>query len=646
MQTLTRLPALPLVANDPYFSIWCAADRLTDTDTTHWAGARKRLRGKLTIDGKPYRYLGRGEGEAMETVSLIVSPTATQSVFMASGVRLSITFTTPLLLDDPDVLSTPITLIDISLEAADGRSHEAALSFTAYDELCYDASERPHMLQDTYQASGLNIGYMGQRRQKLLCHSGDHITIDWGYLYLASRETVKCTADGLEAAALTALLPGEKKNVSLLLGYDDVASINYFGVLTKAWYARNGKTIVQALLEFDANHDELLGRCARFDSSLAKEAAEKGGEDYALICTAAYRQCICAHKLIADEHGQMAWLSKENDSNGCMGTVDVSYPSTPLFLKYNPELVRAMCRPVLRFAKMPVWTYDFAPHDVGQYPQATGQVYGTKERNLPGGEIRNGDLHPCYYLYPRQADCYETRYQMPVEESGNMLIMLYAATAFDGRCEWSKEDIALLDKWVQYLIKFGEDPGDQLCTDDFAGHLARNVNLAAKAMVGVACYAKLLKLLDDSRSAFYEAEARRMASSWQKRANAGKHTALTFDGQGWSMKYNLAWDKVLKLDLLDETFYRQETNSYLPRVNEYGLPLDSRRAYTKSDWILWTAAMAEDPAAFHALIAPVAKYLRESKSRVAFSDWYDTKTGDYMHFIARSVQGGVFMPLL
>jgi hypothetical protein len=646
MKQLTRLPALPLVVNDPYFSIWCAADRLTDTDTTHWAGEKKRLRGRLIIDGKPYRYLGRGEGAAMETVSLTVSPTSTKSVLEASGVRLSIAFTTPLLLNDPDLMSTPITMIDVSLESTDGSGHEAALSFLAYDELCYDGNERPVMMQDAFSAGKLSAAYMGQRRQKLLCHSGDHITIDWGYLYMASRETVSCTADGLEAGFAASLKPGEKKSVSILLGYDDVASINYFGVPTKAWYARNGKTLVEAMAEFDAGHDALISRCEKLDDSLSKEAAEKGGADYELIVTAAYRQCIAAHKLIADENGQMVLLSKENDSNGCLGTVDVSYPSTPLFLKYNPELVRAMCRPIMRFAQMPVWTYDFAPHDVGRYPQATGQVYGAKKRERLCGEVRNGDVHPNYYLYPANADCYEFRYQMPVEECGNMLIMLYSAAAFDGRCELTEAELSLLRKWVQYLLKYGEDPGDQLCTDDFAGHLNRNVNLSAKAMVGVKCYALLLHMLGDKEAGFYEAEAGRMAKSWLKRAQAGDHTSLTFDGQGWSMKYNLAWDKVLKLHLLDEGFYKREIESYLSRINAYGLPLDSRRAYTKSDWILWTAAMTGDPAAFKKLVAPVAGYLRESNTRIPFGDWYDTETGNYIHFIARSVQGGVFMPLI
>ena len=136
-----------------------------------------------------------------------------------------------------------------------------------------------------------------------------------------------------------------------------------------------------------------------------------------------------------------------------------------------------------------------------------------------------------------------------------------------------------------------------------------------------------------------------MAQSWLTRADVGGYTSLTFDGTGWSMKYNLVWDRLLGFDLLPEDFYRRELASYLPRMERYGLPLDSRASYSKSDWILWTAAMAsaED---FPKFIAPVADYLRESESRVPFSDYYNTQTGLYERFIGRSVQGGLFMPLL
>lgn len=112
------------------------------------------------------------------------------------------------------------------------------------------------------------------------------------------------------------------------------------------------------------------------------------------------------------------------------------------------------------------------------------------------------------------------------------------------------------------------------------------------------------------------------------------------------MKYNLCWDRVLELGLLPREFYRAETDSYLPRINPYGLPLDSRKDYTKSDWMVWCAAMAENRQVSHAIMAAIARFLKESSTRVAFSDWYDTKTGDYCHFIARSVQGGLYMPFL
>lgn len=643
MPNITRLPALPLIVNDPYFSIWCAADALTDADTTHWAGERKRIIGQATVDGQPYRFLGLGDAEPMTTSAMTVTPAMTKAEFTAGGVRLVLRFATPLLLDEPDVLSVPVTYVDFLIESDDGEEHAVALSLKIADDICYDGAQRPEMMGDAYASGGLNIAYTGQKRQKLLCHSGDHITIDWGYLYLASAGAVALEEDGLVARFSANVSKAGMATFGVLVGYDDVASIDYFGVPTRAWYQRNGKTFVEALMEFAGRHDELIDRMAVLDSAILREARARGGEDYALITSAAYRHAIAAHKLIADEKGQMIWLSKENDSNGCIGTVDISYPSSPLFLKYNPEFVRAMCRPVLRFASMPVWSFDFAPHDVGRYPHATGQVYALKNRC----GIGDFDVYPPIYQYPATEDLFDLKYQMPVEECGNMLIMLYAAAYFDGNFELISEYMDLLRTWVEYLLKYGEDPGEQLCTDDFAGHLARNINLSAKAVVGVACFGKMLiHTGDQEKGEMYLEKARELAKSWLCRADAGDHTYLTFAGEGWSMKYNLVWDRLLGLDLLPESFYEAELKSYLPRMNRFGLPLDSRATYTKSDWILWTAAMTEDEAVFAKFVQPIAEYLRKSATRVPFSDWYDTVSGNYVHFIARSVQAGVFMPLL
>ena len=637
---MDRLPALPLIANDPYFSIWMPGDTLASAETVHWAGAPKPLGGHLRIDGKEYVFLGKSSRPEMKTTALRVTPTRTVSVMEADGVELTVTFWSPALPEDLDALSVPITFIDYALVSLDGKEHAVSLRFSASAALCYDGQVPPELAGDSFSLDLLRMAYIGQAQQRVLGHSGDHITMDWGYLYMASEGGVAQDPGGLRFSA-DAAVGTEPVSGFLMLGYDDVASIQYFGACCRAWGLRGGKTLPQALAEFARRHDALLRACRELDDRVLSEAREIGGEDYALIAAAAWRHTFAAHKLIATPEGEMAFLSKENDSNGCIGTVDVSYPSVPLFLKFCPELVNALCRPVLKFASLPVWQEDYAPHDVGRYPYATGQVYAAKKH------MKNGQVYPPFYLYPAGAEVYDFRNQMPVEECGNMLIMLEAAASFGAGEELIRDYAPVLEKWMKYLDTYGEDPGEQLCTDDFAGHLARNVNLSAKAIVGIACWARMLLRLDRGEEAErWDTRAREMAAHWLENAKNGEATALTFDGEGWSMKYNLAWDPVLKLGLLSRTFYAEETRSYLPRMNEFGLPLDSRADYTKSDWLVWSASMAEDPEVFRQLIAPLAHYLRTTSTRIPFSDWYDTKTGRYVAFIGRSVQGGVYMPFL
>lgn len=641
MARIDRLPALPLIANDPYFSIWMPADTLTQADSVHWSGAVKPLRGIVTVDGNAYRFLGLGDAKPMQTTSQRVTPTSTICELQAAGIELSVRFTGAALPNDLDTLSTPITMVDFALRSLDGEPHTIHLRFFADDSLTYDGDEKPVLFREAYH-NNLNMAFVGQATQKPLCHSGDHVTIDWGYLYIASEGQVLAEEEGLSFHWQCELPCDGIARANCYLAYDDIASINYFGNLCKAWHARNGETIPDAIVRFHKCHDDILRKCDEWDTSVVAEAEKIGGEDYANIASAAWRQVFAAHKLIATPKGDMAFLSKENDSNGCIGTVDVSYPSIPLFLRFCPELVNALVRPVLEFASMPVWEFDFAPHDVGRYPYATGQVYAYRNRTKSNG------TYPPLYLYPAGTNAYKHRSQMPVEECGNMLIMMWAAVFFGASDDlirkYSRKD-GLLEEWVRYLDKYGEDPGEQLCTDDFAGHLAHNVNLSAKAVVGMACYAQIQKYLGRDNAAWAE-KAKKTAMSWLERAKTDEATALTFDGKGWSMKYNLVWDSVLGLDLLPKEFYAKETRSYLGRINAYGLPLDSRKTYTKSDWILWCASMCQDKETFMAIIAPVARYLRETESRVPFSDWYDTVTGKYEHFIARSVQGGLYMPYL
>jgi hypothetical protein len=424
---------------------------------------------------------------------------------------------------------------------------------------------------------------------------------------------------------------------------DDLASINYFGETRRGYWAREGKSFLTLIEKAVADYQILQERCARFDRDLNQRALASGGMEYQTILNLAYRQTIAAHKFIADEKGEAVFISKECFSNGCAATVDVSYPSVPLYLLYNPELVKGMLRPILRFARMPVWNFDFAPHDAGRYPYVTGQVYGLRQQSM-----ENGEVYPFFYAFPANAALYDIRYQMPVEECGNMLIMLAAVARAEGNAGFAEPHLELAKKWVRYLIEYGEDPGEQLCTDDFAGHLAHNCNLAAKAIMGIESYAMLLDMTGQNTEAReYHDKAKAMAAGWAEKAGRGDHTALVFDREdGWSLKYNLVWDKLFGSALFDPAIYENEIRWYLQKQNPYGTPLDSRKDYTKSDWLLWTAAFTNNKPDREALIAPVARFLRETPDRVPFSDWYDTVNAQHYYFQNRTVQGGLFMPIL
>ena len=654
MNVTYKLAAYPLITMDPFLSVWSYTEQPALRETQHWCGQVKRLTLSVTVDGTEYAMMGRFKYSKRAEIKLIdATPTCTKYVYAAGGAAVEVCFRAPFLLDDLDLTSTPVNFVDFKAYSLDDSRHEVTVRLVWHDDICR-ATELPVPMQGKdYQSGNLHIAWMGKTQQNMLCHSGDHVTIDWGYAYLAADAgTAFERIDGHYALTFTRDMQVEKEaqTAQLLVGYDDVAAVQYFDQTARAYYARNGKTIVQALREFHRDHDCIVERLDALDAQLLSDARRVGGESYAALVVASYRQSICAHKMIADKDGKVVFLSKENDSNGCIGTADVSYPSMPLYLLYAPELVRGLCRGILKFANMPVWKYDFAPHDVGRYPHATGQVYGLKKDAYGMGVtdvIHSGECYPPLYLEESDENIYDHYKQMPVEECGNMILMLAAAVRADGDVSLVKEYLPTLKTWVKYLEQYGEDPGEQLCTDDFAGHLAHNVNLAFKAVYGLAGYAYLMeKLGEQAESDRYMALARSMAASVYAKAKTENGTALTLDGKGWSIKYNAVWDVLLDLHLLPEEFFRKERETYLRETNDYGFPLDSRADYTKSDWILWAAAMSDDAGTVEAYSAPIARYMAETHSRVPFGDWYDTKTGLIEHFMGRSVQGGIFMPLL
>lgn len=797
-QTALRLPSVPLVVSDPYFSVWSPYDKLTDGTTRHWTNDEKPLEGLLRVDGTTYRWMGAdravlesivpmADEEAWEAdysrqsqqpanwmkpdfqpqdwrrgkaawgspdlsfvrtrwselnsdlyvrrtidlkasdlkedlymvyshddvfelyingtkvadtgetwvegvqlhldgklknllhegknviaahchnttggaytdfglfrnidanvnanikiaqqKSVSVLATNTYYTFICGPVELDVVFTAPMLIDDYDLLSSPINYISYQVRSTDDKEHSVQLLIAATPEMALNKVSQP-----THTENHIDYLRTGTIDQPILAKKGDGICIDWGYFYMSNVngyvaidkkndmigqfvkdgkltsnvQTIECS----KASEMPLLGYGHdfgktKKAASfMMMGYDEIDDIEYMYKRYKGYWAHGGTvTIFQMFNRMTSQYQNIMERCRQFDKMIYDDGLKAGNEHYAEILSAAYRHVIAAHKLFQDDKGNLLFFSKENNSNGCVNTVDLTYPEAPLFLCYNPELQKAMMTSIFDYSLSGRWTKPFAAHDLGTYPIANGQVYG-------------GD--------------------MPLEEAGNMLTLAAQLCMLDGNTNYVDKYWDVITTWADYLSENGQDPENQLCTDDFAGHWAHNANLSIKAIMGIVGYAEMARMkgLHDVANK-YMVRAKEMAQKWEKDAREGDHYRLAFDRKDtWSQKYNMVWDKLWNTNVFPAGTMERDVQYYLKKQNKYGLPLDIRKDYTKNDWIMWTAAMANDKATFLKFVEPVYKFMNETESRVPTSDWYDTKTGRMVGFKARSVIGGFWMKVL
>ena len=801
-QTDLRLPSVPLVVNDPYFSIWSPFDRLNDGDTRHWTHDEKPLEGLLRVDGTTYRFMGSSQRRVFESVvpmadeggwigkytrekpakgwqqlnfndaswkegraafgtdnnefirtpwteehsdiyvrrvvdltdadlqqdlylmfshddameiyvngkqvgtgimelvegvtvslsrehkgllkpgknviaahcynktggalvdfgifknlsksynsikqaeqkSVDVLATNTYYTFKCGPVDLDLVFTAPMLINDYDLLSTPINYISYQVRSNDRKQHQVQFYLSASPRMAVNKINQP-TISSTVIRKGVKYLKTGTIEQPILAKKGDGICIDWGYLYLPNiNGTVSLDNDLAvkESFLATGTLPVTKREVVsrkpsaiptlayvhdfgtvrdaassyMMLGYDEILDIEYMYKRYKAYWAHDGKvTIFDAFDRLNRDYSSIMAKCRAFDQRIYDDGMAAGNKKYAELLSGSYRQVIAAHKLFKDDEGNLLFFSKENNSNGCVNTVDLTYPSAPLFLVYNPELSMAMMTSIFNYSLSGRWTKPFAAHDIGTYPIANGQVYG-------------GD--------------------MPLEEAGNMMTLAAMITLLEGNTNYVNKYWDVMKTWTDYLIANGQDPDNQLCTDDFAGHWAHNCNLSIKAIMGVAGFAEMARVKGDKATADkYMATAKSMAAQWEQNAREDDHYRLAFDRPNtWSQKYNMIWDKLWNINIFPNGAMEREVKYYLKKQNKYGLPLDIRKDYTKSDWIMWSGGMANDKKTFLKFVDPLYDYVNETESRVPLSDWYDTKTGKQVGFKARSVIAGHWMRVL
>ena len=580
--------------------------------------------------------------QARQTAVSVLA-TSTYYTFNCGPVKLDVVFTSPMLYNDLDLLSTPVGYISYRVTATDGKAHSMQFYMGA-DPMVAKFKKPQPTRSEVETHNGVKYLKTGTVNQAILATKGDGVCIDWGYFYipavngtisLAESQAVMTSfiRKGVLPESQTEIVSRKSYDVPtlaymrnlgtthqaesyMMIGYDEIYDIEYMYHRYKGYWAHGGKTtIFDAFDRYHRDYDNIMQRSRQLDKRIYDDALAAGNVHYAELLSASYRHVMAAHKLFEDNQGNLLFFSKEIASNGCVNTVDLTYPSSPLFLIYNPELLKGMMTSIYEYSRSGRWHKPFAAHDLGTYPIADGQEYW-------------GD--------------------MPLEESGNLIILTAEVARREGNTAYADRYWDIITAWANYLAENGLDPANQLCTDDFAGHWAHNANLAIKAIMGVAGYAKLSDMRGDKATADkYMEKARQMARQWEKMAREGDHYRLAYDRENtWSMKYNIIWDKIWGTHLFSTKVMEREYKYYLTKQNKYGLPLDCRKDYTKSDWIMWLAGMAPDKKTFEALMEPVYTYVNETPTRVPISDWHDSKTGKQQGFKARSVIGGYWMKVL
>jgi len=424
-----------------------------------------------------------------------------------------------------------------------------------------------------------------------------------------------------------------------------------------------------AMIEYHYNDFETADLLARnYSDQLALDAYASGSQEYQDIATLSARQVLGATQFSGTPDDPILFL-KEISSNGNFQTVDVIFPAFPFFLYTNPRWLANLLEPLLEHQLSGQYPNQYSMHDLGyHFPNATGHADGRDE-------------------------------YMPVEECGDMLIMglalvnalkydtqpAFAATPLDSTqklntrmiptidefgmdrawgtndevhsqgekqaAKWVEKSYTLWKQWTGYLVRESLIPANQLCTDDFAGWLANNTNLALKGIIGIRAMSEIAEIVGEKEEAQkYRDISDDYIEKWQgygiSRDQTHAKLAYTWYGS-WTTLYNLYADSLLCFHLPDEAapgslgnsakwwkggipqdplgdghhskspfvpdkIYKMESDWYHAVIQKYGLPLDSRHLYTKSDWEFFAAAVTSKKTRTE-ILTTVAKWVNETK---------------------------------
>ncbi|KAF8485559.1 DUF1793-domain-containing protein [Gautieria morchelliformis] len=658
-------PAVPLAVRTPYLSAWLqqgGGQPLNGAWPSFWTGMTLGWAGFIRVDGVAYNFLGNPSLDlgVQKATQKSFKYTSTQSTFVLSAGPVDITanFLSPVEPNDFVKQSLPFSYLALAVESTDGKSH----SVQVYTDISAEwvSGDNSLAVNWTTATEGDIITHQVQlENQQVFTEVADHT--QYGAAYYSTPRSPSTTFQ----SGQDIVVRGTFTTNGTLLDTQDTAfraisnnwpvfglardlgfitSNTAFPVVFSVGHVRDPAiqyivaggefqdrssffftkyaSATEAIAAFLPDYPNALASANALDARISLDA-NKISADYEAIVALSVRQALAACELTVgkDPTGafnpeDVMYFLKEISSDGNVNTVDVIFPAWPIFLYLNPLLGKYLLEPLFQYQASGQYPNAWSVHDMGSsYPKALGHNDGKDEA-------------------------------MPVEESGNMLIMTLSYTQKTNDTSLLRTYSKLLNQWTQFLIEDSLIPANQLSTDDFAGTLANQTNLAIKGTIGIKAMSIIEGILGNKSTAVnYSSIATSYAPQIEGFATATtgnlKHLELSYGNtSSWGLTYNLMADKLLGTDVFPQSVYEQQTAWYQTVAQEFGVPLDTRHTYTKSDWQIWTSAIVTNATTRDMFVSRVNKYIASGVNSVPFSDWYETTNAKVQGFQARPVAGG------
>ncbi|KAI0759822.1 DUF1793-domain-containing protein [Trametes elegans] len=659
----TFFPAsIPLSIRSPYMSVWHPSTNgsqpLSHQWPTFWGQSSiMGWAGKIRVDGETYAWMGQDYNPPFtgNITNVQITPTRTIFVMQAGPMNVTVTFLSPIESSDWVLQSLPFSYVSVEANSLDGQTH----SVQVYSDISAEwlSGDRSSLVKWSQQNSGGSLYHKielqsPQRGVEIAHQAQDGIA----YYGMASRPGLtwqiatnprdvfhdKGTLENSASNAFASIAPvftvfgiavdlgqiqSTSEPVTWTIGYVRNPSITYTAAdgsvqeLSPYFVSKYGADIGAAIDDITAAYSDVLKKSIAFDEAIIGNASQVSSQ-YADLVSLAARQTMGSLDITVstDADGKpnasdVKIFMKDIGTSGRVNPVERMYAALPTLVYVNASFLGPLLSPLLE-AQDGSTSLPYAAQDLGtSYPNATG-IHGAHKQGI--------------------------------EQTGNMLIMLYAHARFSGDGSLIDRHYNLTRRWADYLVNNTLTPFNQASADGET--FANMTNLAIKGIIGVKAMAEISRSLgQDFDAQQYDSHASALVGSWQSLALSSdqQHILGIYGNQAsWALMYNLYADKLLGTNVVSQTLLQDQAQFYrslLQSTPPFGLPIDSGASQTTSlAWLLFTAATVQDDGVRNNLINGAWARASSNLTSGAFPSEYDAGTGAILGGTAGPAVGALF----